>query len=110
MAFDFFAQDNNGNLISSPMCTSFSTTSDSSGHWSVDMTNAGLTHIHSVSAQAMSSDNTPANAVTASISTFSTTTVAGGVHKAQTVGALGGSPVQSAGAVTVYVTVIGDQA
>lgn len=109
MAFDFFAQDNSGNLYQSPMCVSFSTTSDSSGHWSVDMTNAGLTHIHSVSAQAMSPDNTPGNSVTASVSTFTTTTVAGGVHKPANVAVLGGSPVQNAGAVTVYVTVIGDQ-
>lgn len=110
MAFDFFSEDNNGNLFTYPMCVAFSTTSDSSGHWSVDITNAGLTHIHSVSAQAKSSDNTPANAVTASVSTFSTTAVSGGVSKPLTVPALGGSPVQSAGSgVTVYVTVIGDQ-
>lgn len=110
MAFDFFAEDNNGNFFISPICVSFSVVSDSSGHWSADITNASLTHIHSVIATAKSSDNTPANAITASVSTFTTTAVAGGVSKPQTVGALGGSPVQSAGAnVTVYITVIGDQ-
>jgi hypothetical protein len=109
MAFEFFSEDNDGNLYIYPMCVAFSTTSDSSGHWSVDITNAGLTHIHSVSATGKSPDNTPANAVSASVSTFSTSTVSGGVHKSQAVPALGGSPVQSAGAVTVYVTVLGDQ-
>lgn len=110
MAFDFFAEDNNGNLYTYPMCVSFSATSDSSGHWSADITDASLTHIHSVHVTAKSSDNTPANAITASLSSVSLTTIAGGVSKPQTVPALGGSPVQSAGAnVTVYVTVIGDQ-
>lgn len=111
MAFDFFAMDSSGNLYQSPICSAFSTTTDSSGHYSVDISGVGYTHVYSVSATAKSPDNTPANANTASVSTFSTSAVAGGVHKPQTVPALGGSPVQSAGSgVTVYITVIGDQA
>lgn len=108
--FDFFSEDNAGSLFTYPMCVAFSTTSDSNGHWTVDISNASLTHIHSVNVTAKSADNTPANAVTASVNLVTTTTVAGGVSKPQTVPALGGSPVQSAGAnVTVYVTIIGDQ-
>jgi hypothetical protein len=107
--FTMYLEDISSNLTNFPIVVRASLTSDSSGHWSLDISNVGLTHVHTVSAQAMSPDNTPANAVKASVSTFSTSTVAGGVHKAANVNILGGSPVQSAGAVTVYVTVIGDQ-
>lgn len=110
MAFDFFAEDHNGNLFVNPMCVAFTTTTNASGVWSVNITNAYLTHIHSVQVTAKSPDNTLANSYTATLSSVSLTSVGGFVFKPATI-LLGGSPIQSAGNnVTVHVTVIGDQA
>lgn len=109
--FTTYTEDTSGNLVAYPILVKASATSDSNGHWSVDISNVFLTHVHTVVAQAISPDNTPANAIEASVSSFSTSTVSGGVYKAANVNLLGGSPVQSAGSgVTVYVTVLGDQA
>jgi len=111
MAFDFFASDSAGNLYTSPVCEAFSTTTDTNGHWSVDISGLGYTHVYAIAATVKSADNTPANAAYASVSTFSTTTVAGGAAKPVNVGALGGPPTQGVGSgVTIYVIVVGDQA
>lgn len=107
--YNVFAQKPDGTLLIDPIIVTGSATSDSSSHWTLDISNVGLTHVYSVTAEAKSADNSAANSVTASVSTFSTTTVAGGVSKPLTVGALGGSPVQGAGSdVVVYITVVGD--
>jgi hypothetical protein len=69
------------------------------------------TQFAGAAATVKSADNTPANAAYASVSTFSTTTVAGGAAKPVNVGALGGPPTQGVGSgVTIYVIVVGDQA
>ena len=108
-AFDVTVCDTNGTPKTAPFICYASTTTASDGSWSVDISNVGYTNIFSVKAQVMSSSNSVANAAHASVSSFSTTTVAGGAVKPQTVPALGGSPVQSVGSgVTVYVIVIGN--
>lgn len=110
MAFDFFVEDSSGTLVTDPICAAFSTTTNSSGVWSVNISAVGFTHIHSVNVTAKSPDNTNANSYTATLSSVSTTSVGGYVFKPNAI-LIGGSPIQSAGNnVTVYVTVIGDLA
>jgi len=109
MGFTVSVVTNSGAPETDPFVCHASTTTASNGTWSVDISGVGFTNIFSVHAQVMSSDNTVANAGYASVSTFSTSTVSGGAVKPLTVGALGGSPVQSIGSGhTVYVTVIGN--
>ena len=109
--FNVFAQKADGTLLTDPIVVVGTATSNSSSQWSLDISNVGLTHVYSVDVKAKSSDATASNAVSASVSTFSTTTVSGGVSKAQNVNVLGGSPVTGAGSnITVYVTVVGDVA
>jgi hypothetical protein len=102
--------DKDGNLIIDPVIVYASATTDSNGAFTVDMTNAAYTHVYSVSATVISADTTVANSAFSAVSTFNLTTVTGKGVRSQTVGALGGSPVQSVGSGhTVYITVIGDQ-
>lgn len=109
MGFTVSVVDSSGAPNTDPFICHATATTASDGTWSIDISNVGYTNIFSVSAHVISSDNTVANAGYTSISTFSTTTVAGRGVKPQTVGALGGSPVQSIGSGrTVYVTVIGN--
>lgn len=109
MAFDFFASDNNGNLIQSPMCVVGSTTTDSSGNFSLDISNAGLTHIYSVSVTAFSTSTASLSQLYASVSTFSISTVAGKVQQPVNVVLSSPSMTPVGSGKTVYVTVIGDQ-
>jgi len=109
MTFTVSVVTANGAPETDPFICHASTTTASDGTWSVDISGVGFTNIFSVAAQIISSDNTAANAGYTSVSTFSTTTVSGRGVKPQTVGALGGSPIQNIGAGrTVYVTVIGN--
>lgn len=109
--YNVFAQKSDGTLLIDPIVVVGTATTNSSSQWSLDISNVGLTHVYSVEAKAKSSDATAGNAISASVSTFNTTTVSGGVSKPQNVAVLGGSPVTGAGAnVTVYVTVVGDVA
>lgn len=106
--FNVFAQKPDGTSIIDPIIVTGSAVSNSSSQWSLDISSIGLAHVYSVSAQAKSADATAANLINASISTFSTSTVSGGVAKFQNINLLGGSPITGAGAnVTVYVTVVG---
>lgn len=109
MGFTVSVVDSSGAPNTDPFVCHASTTTASDGTWSINLTNVGFTNIFSASAQVISSDNSVANAGYASVSSFSTTTIAGCAVKPQNVGALGGSPVQSIGSGhTVYVTVTGN--
>lgn len=109
MGFTVSVVNTGGTPDTDPFICHASTTTASDGTWSIDISNVGYTNIFSAHAQIISSDNTAANAGYTSVSTFSTSTIAGRGVKPQTVGALGGSPIQNIGAGrTVYVTVIGN--
>lgn len=102
--------DSSGNFYVFPVQVIMSATTDSSGNFSVNYASAGLTHVYGVQVTAKSADNTLANSATACVSSLSLTACSGHVTLPQTVPALGGSPVQAAGAgLTVYIVVIGDQ-
>ena len=109
MAFDFFVEDNQGNLTQSPMLVHTTATTASDGTFSVNISNAGLTHIYNVHATVLASNNTLANAAVASISSFTTSTVSGIAYQSSTA-VLGLLSINAVGAGrTVYITVIGDQ-
>lgn len=109
MGFTVSVIDNTGSPEFDPLICHVSTTTASDGTWSVDISGVGYTTIFSVHAQIISSDNTAANAGYTSVSTATTSTIAGRGVKPLTVGALGGSPIQNIGSGrTVYVTVIGN--
>lgn len=109
MAFDFFVEDEQGNLTQSPMLVHTTATTASDGTFSVDISNAGLTHVYTVSATVVTSNNTLANAIGVSISTFSTSTVAGICYQ-PSVAVLGVIGIQAVGAgKTVRLTIVGDQ-
>lgn len=109
MAFDFFAEDNNGNLFTNPMAVAFTVTTTSGGAFSADITNAGLTHVRSVSAQCLNSGSGVTNATVTSLTGVSTTTISGNVYQfTQNLGIL--NLAAAASGKTVHITVIGDQA
>lgn len=109
MGFNVSVINTSGAPDTDPLICHASTTTASDGTWSIDISGVGYTNLFSVQAIVLSSDNTVANAGYTSVSTFSTSTVAGRAVKPQTVPALGGSPVQSIGSGrTVYITVIGN--
>lgn len=108
--FETLGMDSSGNLLLFPIQVYGTTTTDSSGNFTFDFTNAGLTHAYTVQVTAKSASNSLANSATAYVSSFSTTAVSGHVTLPQNIAILGGSPVQAAGSgLTVYVTVFGDQ-
>lgn len=100
--------DNQGTPDTSPFICHTTATTASDGTWSVDITNVGFVNIFSVSAHVVSSDQTAGNAGYTSLSTVSTTTIAGRAVKPVTV-VLASLSVQAIGSGhTVYVTVIGN--
>lgn len=109
MAFDFFAEDNNGNFYQNPICVSFSVSTTTGGAFTADLTNASLTHIHSISAQCLDTASGVTNTTVVSITGFSTTSVSGNIYQfTQNLGILNLAAAGSGR--TVYITVIGDQA
>lgn len=109
MAFDFFVEDESSNLTVNPMLVHTTATTASNGTFTVDISNAGLTHVYSVHATVVAPNNTLSNAVGTSISTFTTSTIAG-IAYAPTAAVLGLLGITAVGAGhTVYITVIGDQ-
>lgn len=110
MAFDFFVEDESGNLTSSPMLVHTTATTASDGTFTVDISSAGLTHVYTVTAVVLAPNNTLANAIGTSISTFNTSTVAGIAYQPSTA-VLGVIGIQAVGSGhTVRITIIGDQA
>lgn len=108
--FETLGMDTSASLLQFPIQVYATATTDSSGNFSISYSDISLTHVYSAYAMAISPDNTVANTCTAAISSLSLTAVSGHVIKPQTVGALGGSPVQSAGSgISVRVIVYGDQ-
>jgi hypothetical protein len=109
MAFDFFVEDESGNLTQSPMLVHTTATTASDGTFSVDISNAGLTHVYTVTATVLATNNTLANAIGVSISTFSTTSIAGIAYQ-PSVAVLGLLGIQAVGAgKVVRITIVGDQ-
>lgn len=109
MAFDFFAEDHNGNFYQNPICVAFSVTTTSGGAFSANITDAALTHIRSISAQCLNTASGVTNTTVTSITGFSTTSVTGNVY--QFTSTLGVLNLAAAGSGrTVYITIIGDQA
>ena|SRR5579859_5586607 len=109
MPYDFFVEDESGNLTTNPMLVHTTATTASDGTFSVDITNAGLTHVYTVTAVVLATNNTLSNAIGTSISTFSTTTVAGIAYQPSVavLGLIGIQPVGSGH--TVHITIVGDQ-
>jgi hypothetical protein len=109
MAFDFFVEDESGNLTTNPMLVHTTATTNSSGIFNVDITGAGLTHVYSVHATVVASNSSLSNAVGTSIYTFNTTTITGIAYSptAAVLGLLGITAVGSGH--IVYITIIGDQ-
>lgn len=109
MAFDFFVEDESANLTQNPMLVHTTATTASDGTFTVDISNAGLTHVYTVSATVLATNNTLSNAVGASISTFTTSTVAGICYQ-PTAAVLGLLGIQAVGAgKVVRLTIVGDQ-
>ena len=109
MPFNFFVEDESGNLTQDPMLVHTTATTASNGTFTVDISNAGLTHVHGVQASALAANNTLSNALQVAVSSFSTTSV-GGVIYQPTTAVLGLLGITTAGAGhTVYITIIGDQ-
>jgi hypothetical protein len=107
MAFDFFAQDDDGDLITNPMCNVFQAVTDSSGNFSVDVTNDNLTNVYTAHVSPKATGSAVTNMMVANITTLTTTTVAGTVYEfTSLLGVLG---LTAATSKTVYVTVIADQ-
>lgn len=107
MAFDFFVQDNEGNLVDNPMCTVFTATTNSSGEFTVDMTNASLTHIHTAHVSTVAAGTAVTNMGVCNITSLSTTSISGIAYLfTSLLGVLG---LTASNGQTVYVTVIGDQ-
>jgi hypothetical protein len=110
MPFDFFVEDESGNLTQSPMLVHTTATTASNGTFTVDISNASLTHVHGVQACALAANNTLSNAIQVAVSSFSTTSV-GGIAYQPTVAVLGVLGISAVGAGhTIYITIIGDQA
>jgi len=109
MPFDFFVEDESGNLTQSPMLVHTTATTASNGTFTVDISNAGLTHVHGVQASSLATNNTLSNAIQVAVSSLSTTSV-GGVAYQSTVAVLGLLGITTVGAGhVIYITVIGDQ-
>jgi hypothetical protein len=109
MAYYTYAEDGSGNLNLNPMIVYTIATTNSSGEFTVDITDAGLTDVLSVHATVIASGSSLNDAIGVSIYTFDTTTIAGIAYKPTTavLGLLGITAVGSG--VEVLITVIGDQ-
>jgi len=108
MAFNFYVSDQSGNLTMEPILLHTTATTASDGTFSVDISDAGLTHVHTVHATVIAPNNTLSNAASTSISTFTTSTVAG-IAYSNTLAVLGVLGIAAVGAGrTVYITVVGD--
>lgn len=109
MGFNVSVINTSGSPDTDPLIMHGTATTASDGTWSLDISGVGYTNLMTVTAHVISTDQTTGNAGYTSISTFSTSTVAGRAVKPQNIAVLGGSPVQSIGSGhTVYVTVIGN--
>jgi hypothetical protein len=96
-----------GTVVTAPKCAAGTTTSTTSGTWTVSYSGVGFTTISSVQVQATSTAQTAAGQQNATISSVSTTAASGAVL-VPTVAVLGNLGIAlSTTAVTVYVMVCG---
>lgn len=108
MAFDYFVEDEQGNLVDSPMQVRISTTTDSSGHFFVNISNAGLTHVNSAHAVVKAAGTGVTDIRICSITTLTTSSVAGAVFECtETLGIFNMAAAGSG--VTVWIVIEGDQ-
>ncbi len=99
---------NSAGLITNPKVWVGTTTTDSSGQWSVSYASAGFAQVLSVQPTPISTANTAAASIVASMLTPTLTAVSGGTFIANPVSLLGILPLQTAGAgIVIQVLVIG---
>jgi hypothetical protein len=105
--FTTYTEDTSGDLVPFPLIIQSTSTTNSSGVFTLDISNAFLTHIHSVAVSPLASGTAVTDMMVCNVDSFSTSSVSGAVYKfTSTLGVLGLSPVNGK---TVYVTIIGDQ-
>jgi hypothetical protein len=99
---------NSAGLIAGPKVWVGTATTNSSGQWSINYSSAGFAQILSVQPTPISTANTAAASVVASMLAPTTTSVSGGTFIANPVSLLGILPLQTAGAgIVIQVLVIG---
>jgi hypothetical protein len=108
MAFDYFVEDESGNLYNSPIQVRTTGTTNSSGVFSVDLTGAALTHVHSAYAVVKGSTGGLTDTHVVSITDLTTSTVSGVAYAFTDVLGVLGLATTSSG-VTVWLIVEGDQ-
>lgn len=106
--FTTYTEDTSGNLTISPLLIRATATTNSSGVFSVDISNVGLTHVHTVSVSPLASGTSETDMMICNVDSFSTSTVSGVAYEfTSLLGVLG---LTAAASKTIYVTILGDQA
>ena len=102
MAFDFFVEDSGAGLATDPILMHAAVTTDSSGNFTVNMTDVNYSSVFTVQATTKDTASGVTNTTVTSVTTFNTTTV---YQFSETLGILNLAAVGSGR--TVYVTVVG---
>jgi hypothetical protein len=100
---------NPAGLVSSPKMWVGTTTTNSSGQWSINYASAGFTNVLSVQPTAIASSTSAANNISTGMTAPTATSVSGACFIPNAISLLGLLPLQSAGAgITIQVLVIGN--